>query len=135
MHDLKLFAAVLPVLLALDALWLGLVMNRFYDAQLGALARRVGPSLTPHWPSAIMVYLLLAAGIVLFALPKAGGDHLRAAIWGGIFGLVVYGVYDLTNLATLADWPLRLTVVDMIWGAILCGVTTLVASQVATMVK
>lgn len=135
MQELKLFAALLPIVLAIDLVWLGLIMQKFYDAQLGTLARRVGPALAPHWPSAILVYLMIPLGVVLFVVPKGAGDHLATAIWGAVFGLILYGVYDLTNMATLAGWPLRLVIVDMIWGAVLCGVAGLIASYILPMVR
>lgn len=135
LSNLKLFAALVPIMLALDMLWIGVLMQKFYDSQLGALARRSGDALAPHWPSAVLVYLLLPLGIVLFVVPKAANDHLYTALWGALFGFILYAVYDLTNLATLAGWPLRLAIVDIIWGAVLCGITALIASYIAPSLK
>lgn len=135
MQDFKLYISLLPVLLALDLVWIGVVMNKFYDSQLGALARRVDGVLAPHWPSALLVYLMMPLGIVFFALPRAGNDHLQAALWGALLGFLLYGVYDLTNLATLANWPLRFVIVDMTWGTVLCGIVALVGSYIAPMLK
>ena len=73
-----------------------------------------------------MVYVLLGSGIALLALPRASSGA-GAAAWGAVFGVVVYGVYDFTNLATLRHWPLALTVVDVTWGAAACGLCSLLA--------
>ena len=124
MPSWKLFLVVAPVVLGVDLLWLGVFMKGFYDAEVGDLARRAGASLAPRWPAAILVYLLIPAGIVLFVRP-ALGEHAsawRALAWGATFGLVVYGVYDLTNRAILEKWSLRLTLADLTWGCVLCGI-------------
>ena len=76
----------------------------------------------PIWPSAILVYFLLAIGVVFFVLPKAD-NYVHALLWGALFGFVVYGVYDLTNYALLDNWSLSITLIDMLWGAVLCGLT------------
>ena len=74
---------------------------------------------------AIAFYLLYAVGLGFFAVQPslADGDWLRAALVGGFFGLVAYGTYDLTNLATLKNWPLPMVIVDLVWGAVLSGVS------------
>lgn len=125
MHTVKLFLIVLPAFLIADLLWLGVVMKDFYSHELGALARREGLGLSPRWSAAILVYLLIPAGIVIFVRPILGETATlwQAFGWGAIFGLVLYGVYDLTNLAVLEKWTLRVTVADIAWGCVLCGTT------------
>ena len=110
--------------LVLDYLWLGLLMNGFYKAQLGTLARRSGDSFAPLWTPAILLYVLVVIAIAVFVVPRAAGSLLHAAAFGAFFGLVAFGVYDLTNYATLDRWPLVLTVVDMAWGAFVCAAVT-----------
>lgn len=122
---LKQLAAGLLTWLALDALWLGWLMNGFYKAQLGTLARRSGDSFAPIWPPAIILYVLVVVAIAVFVLPRAAGAPLwQAALWGAFFGVVAFGVYDLTNYATLDNWPLLLTMVDMAWGGVVCASVT-----------
>ncbi len=125
MRALKLFALVLPVFALIDLLWLGVVMSNFYSHELGDLARRHGESLAPRWGAAILVYMLIPGGIVLFVRPKLGPDARtgHAVYWGAIYGLVLYGVYDLTNLAVLESWTLRMTLADLAWGGVLCAAT------------
>lgn len=119
----KLLLIVAPLVLVVDLIWLGVLMKPFYDAQIGELARRSGTALAPRWPAAVLVYLLIPAGIVLFVRPALGSNAsvLQALGWGALFGLVVYGVYDCTNRAILDKWPLLLTIVDIGWGCVLCG--------------
>ena len=101
----------------LDGIWLGVVMKAFYRDQLSPIARMANGSLAPVWPPAILVYVLLAIGIAVLVMPRASSG-LSAALFGALFGLVVYGVYDLTNYATLARWPAVVTVVDIVWGTL-----------------
>jgi uncharacterized membrane protein len=117
--------------LVLDFLWLGLLMNGFYKAQLGTLARRSGENFAPLWTPAILLYVLVVVAIAVFVVPKANGGLWQAALYGAFFGLVAFGVYDLTNYATLDGWPLALTVVDMLWGAVVCGTVTVAMTAVS----
>ena len=103
------------IFLLVDFLWLGAVAKNFYDNQLSPFKR------TLNWPAAILTYLLIIVAINLFVLPRASGEPWRGFIWGGLLGLCLYGVYDLTNWATLSDWSVKMVVVDMLWGIMLCG--------------
>lgn len=115
---IKLYALALPVFFAIDMLWLGVVAKGFYAQQLGHLMR---PSV--HWGAALLFYLLFIAGLIVFAITPAieKGSFIHAVLLGAFFGFITYATYDLTNLATLKDWPLAVTVVDLIWGAVLAG--------------
>jgi uncharacterized membrane protein len=126
MQSMKLYAIVLPIFLLIDMVWLGVVMKGFYSHELGELARREGAALAPRWGAAILVYLLIPAGIVLFVRPllEANATVWQAFGWGASYGLVLYGVYDLTNLAVLDKWSTRMTLVDMVWGSVLCGLVS-----------
>lgn len=113
------YAGALAFFLAADMVWLGVLMTDTYQAWLGPLMREQ-PLLLP----AAVFYLLYPAGLVVFAIRPAldRPGWSRAAALGAFFGLLAYGTYDLSNLATLRDWPWQLTVVDMVWGAALsCG--------------
>jgi uncharacterized membrane protein len=115
-YYLKLYFATLVAFFAIDMVWPGLVARTFYKEQLGFL---MAPS--TNWVAAIVFYLLFILGIVVFVvLPGLEDDSLKTTLLrGALFGLVTYATYDLTNLATLKDWPLLMTVVDMIWGTVL----------------
>ena len=130
LHTLKIYLACLPFTLLLDYIWLAKLMQGFYIKELGPYARVRGATIKPVYWAAAIVYLLLPLGIVLFVLPKTDPFHpaLSSLGWGGLYGLVVYGVYDLTNMATLERWPVRLVVIDICWGCFLCGMTTCFAA-------
>lgn len=119
----KTFGMILPVFLLLDLTWIGVIMHPFYEREVGELARRVNGTMAPRWGAAILVYLLIPAGLVLFVRPllPPGASTISALRWGATYGLVLYGVYDLTNRAVLQNWSLTMTVVDITWGCILCG--------------
>ena len=123
MANWKMFLIVLAAFLVLDFVWLGLLMKNFYNAELGELARRQGNALAPRWGAAALVYVLIPAGVVLFVRPLLGDQttYAQAFGWGALFGVVVYGVYDLTNLAVLEKWTVRMTMIDIVWGGVLCG--------------
>ena len=128
-HSLKVFLCLPPLMLALDYIWLSLLASGLYRSELGGLMRLSGGGLQPIIWAAALVYLALAAGIVLFVLPRAGqGASLGSVLlWGAAFGLVVYTVYDMTNHSLLKDWPLRISLVDIAWGGLLNALGTLAA--------
>jgi len=124
----KLYLSVLLAFAALDALWLGVLMKGFYSNELGEIARRHEGALAPRWPAAILVYLLIPLGIVLFVRPAMGTSATlpQALGWGAAYGFIGYGIYDLTNRATLARWSLKLTAIDLAWGATICAASAAV---------
>ena len=132
MHTLKIFLLCLPFTLLLDYLWLAKLMQGFYLSELGPYARRRGDAIKPVYWAAAIVYLLLPLGVILFALPRVdpGTPILSSLGWGGLFGLITYGVYDMTNMSTLERWPVRMVWIDICWGIFLCAVTTCFAYQV-----
>jgi uncharacterized membrane protein len=117
----------------LDLFWLGMLMSRAYNTWLGGLARRAPDgSLDPNWLAAALVYVCLGLAVVYFVWPAVQASSVAVQFaWGAFFGVLVYGVYDLTNFSTLRHWPATLVVVDMLWGGIVCGTTTLVVSALA----
>ncbi len=128
-HTIKLYLLVLIIFLAIDLTWLGVLMAKFYKAELGPLARRSGEALAPVWWAAFLVYVLIPLGIVLFVLPRVSPENLAASAlgWGFLYGVILYGVYDLTNYSLIDRWPWRMTLVDMAWGGFICAVTSYVA--------
>ncbi|WP_137129649.1 DUF2177 family protein [Rhizobium sp. FY34] len=106
------------VFFALDFVWLGKVATGFYRSQLGEMMRD-----RPDFAAAGAFYLIYVAGIVYFAVHPnlSGGSWVQAFVSGAILGLIAYGTYDITNLATLKNWPLTMSLVDMAWGTVLTG--------------
>ena len=121
------FAIALVVLVVMDGLWLGLVMKDFYRQSLAPIARMSDGGLDPIWPIAALVYPVIAAGIAVLALPR-GSTGGETALYGAFFGLVSFAVYDLTNHATLRDWRTAMTIVDIAWGGVSCGLASFVAA-------
>jgi uncharacterized membrane protein len=117
------------VFATLDFVWLGVLMNGFYKAELAGLARLSGANFAPVWWAALGVYGVLVMGIVVFVLPRAERQPWRALGFGALLGVVTYGTYDLTAYAVLAGWSLRMTVVDIVWGATICGVSAAVVTH------
>jgi len=116
MRYFKLYLVSLAAFLAIDMLWLGVVARSFYQQYLGFL---MAPK--PNWFVAIIFYLMFVAGLLVFVVvPGLKANSLRTTlIHAALFGLITYATYDLTNLATLKDWPAVLSVVDMLWGTVL----------------
>lgn len=127
--SLKVYLCLVPVFLAIDLLWLGVIMSGFYKAELGPLLRRSGEAMAPIWWAAFLVYILIPLGIVLFVLPGLPLETSLAPAfaWGAVFGLILYGVYDFTNFSLVQHWPLRLTLADIAWGGFVCGLATVIA--------
>lgn len=115
---LKLFFIALPVFFALDMLWLGVIARKFYRSQIGFLLTD-----QVNWLAAVTFYLIFIGGLVHFVISPAveKGQWSSALLNGVLFGLVTYAAYDLTNLATVKDWPLPVTIVDLLWGMTLAG--------------
>lgn len=116
MRYLKLYLVSLVAFLAIDMLWLGLVARSFYQQQLGFV---MAPSV--NWFAAAIFYLLFLVGILFFVVvPGLQNGSLKTTLLrAALFRLITYATYYLTNLATLKDWPVLLTVVDMLWGTFL----------------
>lgn len=102
--------------LAIDMLWLGVVAKNLYQKYLGNLL-----SEQVNWTAAFIFYFLFVAGILIFsthpAIVKQSLKH--ALLMGALFGFFTYATYDLTNLATLKGWPLKLVLIDILWGTFL----------------
>lgn len=124
---LKLFVLGLVALITMDIVWLGVIMKSFYAIQLGPIGRMVNGELSPDWTSVIGAWILIVVGSVVFVVPRIRqGSILYTFCMGGLYGLIVYGVYDLTNYATLAQWPWAMVVVDVAWGVIANGLLAVI---------
>ena len=109
------YLACLLVIIVLDVIWIGFVAKPLYQRGIGHL---MAPE--PRLAVAMVFYLIFAFGLMYFAvLPNLGAEQLTATlISAALFGLVCYATYDLTNLATLKNWPLSLALIDMAWGVV-----------------
>lgn len=122
MTYLVAYLATAVVFLAIDAVWLGSVATSMYKNALGHLmADKV------NFAAAGGFYLIYCIGIVIFAVAPAlkSESWSDAALYGALFGFFCYATYDMTNLATLRDWPLKMSLIDMAWGTVLTGTSAL----------
>ena len=120
MTYLASYLACALVMGMLDFLWLSSMLKALYRPALG-------PTLAeePNMAAAFSFYLLYLAGILIFAVVPAvnSGNWWTASCYGALFGLFTYATYDLTNLATLKIWSLKLSLIDVAWGTILTSIT------------
>ncbi len=121
-YYIKLYFATFLVFFAVDMLWLGVISRTFYKKQLGFL---MAPEV--NWYAALIFYFLFILGILVFVvLPGLKENDLPVMlVKAALFGLITYATYDLTNLATVKDWPLVITIVDLIWGMVLTTIVSL----------
>lgn len=124
MTILRNYIITFVVFFAIDILWLGFVAKDLYKKYLGDLMR---PS--TNWPAAILFYMAFIGGLMFFVIYPAleKGSWVYALLVGGLFGFMTYATYDMTNLATLKDWPIFITVVDITWGTVLNALTAYVS--------
>ena len=110
------YLTTVVLFLAVDSLWLGVVARTFYRDQLGEFMLA-----SPKLGIAAAFYLFYAAAIVILAVMPAlkSGVWWQAAVYGAVLGLAAYGTYDITNMATLKNWPYLMSFVDMAWGTLL----------------
>lgn len=125
---MKLYLITLPVFFAIDMVWLGLVANNFYKKHIGFLMTE-----NVNWVAALVFYLLFIAGLVVFVIsPALAKNSLQSAVLlGALFGMVTYATYDLTNLATIKNWPLIVTYIDLLWGMTLSASVSAVSFLIA----
>jgi uncharacterized membrane protein len=112
------YAGAAALFVVADAIWLGLVARDFYKNQLGGLLAD-----NPVWSVAVAFYLLYLVGLVIFGVSPGlqAGSMMTAVLYGALFGFFAYATYDLTNLATVKNWPVTMSLVDMAWGTVLSG--------------
>ncbi len=113
---LYVYLVTVPIFFAIDMLWLGFVAKNVYREYLGYLLRD-----PINWTAAFTFYFIFIGGLLYFAIIPAlkEGSLMNAALYGALFGFFTYATYDLTNLATVKDWPLTISLIDMAWGTVL----------------
>jgi uncharacterized membrane protein len=128
---IKLFFIALPVFFVIDMIWLVLIAKDFYRKQIGFLMKS-----DINWFAATVFFILFITGLVIFVISPAieKRSWVHALLSGALFGLIAYATYDLTNLATMKNWPLLVTVIDLIWGTVLAAsvsaLTYLIANKI-----
>ncbi|MDN6196204.1 MAG: DUF2177 family protein [Atopostipes suicloacalis] len=132
MTYLKTYLVTFVVFFIIDLLWLGLLAKDLYRRELGEF---MAPK--TNWPAAIIFYAIFIAGLIYYAINPAlaSGSWFEALKLGAIFGFITYLTYDMTNLATLENWPLKITVIDILWGTSLNSLTSLISFFVIRFIR
>jgi len=131
-ESIKTYIIALIVFFAIDLVWLGVIAKNLYSSEIGFIM-----SDKPNWVVAVIFYMLFIVGLVFFVInPAVEKNSWTYALFAGmLFGFITYATYDLTNLATLKDWPLKVTIIDLIWGASICGTVSTVTFFVLKLFK
>ncbi len=118
---IKMYLIALVIFVIIDGIGLGFIAKDLYRKELGHLLAS-----NPNWTAAIIFYLLFLVGLVYFVInPGIEKESIMTVvISGALFGLLTYATYDLTNLATLKEWPLKITIIDLIWGTSLSTIVS-----------
>ncbi len=129
---LKQYGITVVVFLAIDSIWLLFIAKNLYSKYLGYLMAK-----NPNLVAALIFYLLFCAGMLFFVIsPALATGSWRTALYSGLFfGLVTYATYDLTNLATIRDWPLTITIIDLIWGSFVTAATSVLSYSIIQWLK
>lgn len=132
MGIIKTYLVAFVVFFAIDIVWLGFVAKNLYRENLGHMMAD-----KTNWPAAIIFYAIFIAGLIFFAIHPAleKDSWTYALLVGGLFGFMCYATYDMTNLATLKDWPLKITVIDIIWGTVLNALTSVVSFFIIRLIR
>jgi len=128
-RSILIYFVTLGIFFGIDLVWLSVVAKDFYRQHIGhLLAAQI------NWPAAVVFYLLFIGGLVFFAVKPAleAGSGARALLHGALFGLLTYATYDLTNQATMRDWPVLVTAVDLAWGTVLSATVAFLSYQVSS---
>ncbi|MBT4541320.1 DUF2177 family protein [Candidatus Woesearchaeota archaeon] len=134
LNYLKIFILTFIFLVIVDALWLKFGIGSFFQKTVKhLLAFRADGSMQVNIVAALCVWAVMVIGLLIFVLPRLslqgwGGDAL---LYGALFGFVSYAIYDLTNFATLNNWPAKLVVLDVAWGTFVCALTSFVMNHLA----
>lgn len=127
-----LYLITFVVFLAIDFIWLNFIAKNLYSTRIGHLLAEK-PNLVP----AFIFYLIFVVGIMIFAIIPGyeTKNILKTISLGALFGLLTYSTYDLTNLATMRNWPVSVTIIDIIWGTSISVVTSTAGYYIATLLK
>ena len=124
MNNILKFLIIMGVFLALDLVWLTVIARKLYKKYLGFIM-----SDKPKMIAAFIFYVIFVIGILVFVVnPELKEQSILYALgFGALFGFITYATYDLTNLATLRDWPVTITIIDLVWGTSVSALTSTIS--------
>ncbi|MCL4361055.1 DUF2177 family protein [Candidatus Dependentiae bacterium] len=119
---LKKFLISLISLITLDIIWIGVIMNNLYRANLSKITKISPQNLPFYFPAALITWILIVLGAFIFVRPLVLSTSITTAVfYGALYGFILYAVYDFTNYATLPGWQLNITIIDIFWGTFICS--------------
>lgn len=126
---LAYFAVTFVVFMGIDLIWLGFVAKNIYSKYLGYL---MAPNV--NWLAALIFYVIFIVGVLYFVITPSlvDRDFTQLVIRAMLFGFMTYATYDLTNLATVRDWPITITIIDLIWGTTLSTSVSVISYLIIT---
>ncbi len=129
MELVRNYFIALAVFLLIDMVWLLVLSKKLYSEKLGYIMAK-----NPNLSAALIFYMIFIAGLMFFVIqPSLAAGNWQHAMYAGLFfGLVTYATYDLTNLATIKDWPISITIIDLIWGSFISAATALISFKIIT---
>jgi len=132
MGFIKFYLLTFFLFFAIDLVWLGVIAKNLYRQEIGFLMTD-----QIRWGAALVFYLLYILGLVIFVILPSfhKGSPTSALLLGALFGLICYATYDLTNLATLKGWPVRIVIYDLLWGAFISGITSFLVTWISLNLK
>lgn len=132
MKYVYLYLITFVIFLAIDFIWLNFIAKNLYATRIGHLLAEK-PNLVP----ALIFYLVFVVGVIVFAIIPGyeAKSILKTILLGALFGFLAYSTYDLTNLATMKNWPVSVTIIDMIWGTSVSLMTSVAGYYIATLLK
>lgn len=132
MFYFKSYLITIIVFFAIDIVWLEVLAKDLYREQLGFLLKD-----NFNTTAALIFYLFFVGGMLFFVINRAVelSSWQYALFAGAFFGFISYSTYDMTNLATVKDWPVLITVIDIVWGTFLCATTSFISYLVINYFK
>lgn len=129
MKWLVYFVITFVVFMGIDLIWLGFVAKNIYSKYLGYL---MAPKV--NWLAALVFYVIFIIGVLFFVIAPSlvDRDFTQLIIRAMLFGFITYATYDLTNLATVRDWPITITIIDLIWGTTLSTSVSVISYLIIT---
>lgn len=126
------YFVTLIVFFTIDIVWLAFIAKNLYRKELGFIMSK-----KPNITAALLFYLIFIGGLIFFVInPALAKESFNDALLVGmLFGFVTYATYDLTNLATLENWPIRITIIDLVWGTTLGGLVSSVSYLIIRLFK
>lgn len=123
MHNLIVYITLLFVFLAIDMVWLNVLAKDYYRRTMAKWMSK-----KPNLTAALVFYLIYIFALYLLVIHPAVRDHSGLSSWwlAGVFGIAAYSTYDLTNLAVMKNWPVKLTIIDIVWGGIVTAITAII---------